>query len=65
MSQANYDLNQSIEAPYINSRGAQPKVSILRKQCVNGQIERAAGLKRRGLEAVDVHMSDLLKGRVN
>lgn len=63
--QANYDLNQAIEAPYINSRSAQPKVAILREQGVNGQLEMGAGFKRAGLEAVDVHMSDLLKGRVN
>ena len=65
IAQANYDLNQAIEAPYINSRSAQPKVAILREQGVNGQLEMAAGFKRAGLEAVDVHMSDLLKGRVN
>ena len=65
IAQANYDLNQAIEAPYINSRSTQPKVAILREQGVNGQLEMAAGFKRAGLEAVDVHMSDLLKGRVN
>lgn len=65
IAQANYDLNQAIEAPYINSRSVQPKVAILREQGVNGQLEMAAGFKRAGLEAVDVHMSDLLKGRVN
>ncbi len=65
IAQANYDLNQAIEAPYINSRTVQPKVAILREQGVNGQLEMAAGFKRAGLEAVDVHMSDLLKGRVN
>ncbi|MBD3726538.1 MAG: phosphoribosylformylglycinamidine synthase subunit PurQ, partial [Moraxella osloensis] len=65
IAQANYDLNQAIEAPYINSRSAQPKVAILREQGVNGQLEMGAGFKRAGLEAVDVHMSDLLKGRVN
>lgn len=65
ITQANYDLNQAIEAPYINSRTVQPKVAILREQGVNGQLEMGAGFKRAGLEAVDVHMSDLLKGRVN
>ena len=65
IAQANYDLNQAVEAPYINSRSAQPKVAILREQGVNGQLEMGAGFKRAGLEAVDVHMSDLLKGRVN
>ena len=65
IAHANYDLNQAIEAPYINSRTVQPKVAILREQGVNGQLEMAAGFVRAGFEAVDVHMSDLLKGRVN
>ncbi len=61
----NYDLNQAIEAPYINSRTVQPKVAILREQGVNGHLEMAGGFVQAGFEAVDVHMSDLLKGRVN
>lgn len=65
IAHANYDLNQAIEAPYINSRTVQPKVAILREQGVNGQLEMAAGFKRAGFDPVDVHMSDLLKGRVN
>lgn len=65
ISFANYDLNQAIEAPYINSRTVQPKVAILREQGVNGHVEMASGFTQAGFEAVDVHMSDLLKGRVN
>ena len=65
IAQANYDLNQTIEAPYINSRTIQPKVAILREQGVNGHVEMGAGFTRAGFDAVDVHMSDLLKGRVN
>ena len=65
IAQANYDLNQTIEAPYINSRSVQPKVAILREQGVNGHVEMGAGFTRAGFDAVDVHMSDLLKGRVN
>lgn len=65
ISFTNYDLNQAIEAPYINSRTVQPKVAILREQGVNGHVEMASGFTQAGFEAVDVHMSDLLKGRVN
>jgi len=61
----NFDLNQAVEAPYLNSREQKPKVAILREQGVNGQLEMAAGFTQAGFEAVDVHMSDLLKGRVN
>ncbi|MFM1851525.1 MAG: Phosphoribosylformylglycinamidine synthase [Verrucomicrobiota bacterium] len=42
-----------------------PSVAILREQGVNGQIEMAAAFDRAGFRAVDVHMSDLLGGRVS
>ncbi|WP_066804036.1 phosphoribosylformylglycinamidine synthase [Moraxella oblonga] len=62
---ANYDLNQAVEAPYVNSRTVQPKVAILREQGVNGHVEMGAGFKLAGFEAIDVHMSDLMRGRVD
>ena len=42
-----------------------PKLAILREQGVNGQIEMAAAFDRAGFTAVDVHMSDILDGRVS
>jgi phosphoribosylformylglycinamidine synthase len=42
-----------------------PPVAILREQGVNGQIEMAAAFDRAGFAAVDVHMTDLLSGRVD
>lgn len=65
IAQANYDLNQAVEAPYVNARTSQPKVAILREQGVNGHLEMAAGFKLAGFDALDVHMSDLMSGRVN
>lgn len=65
IAHANYDLNQAVEAPYINSRTSWPKVAILREQGVNGHLEMAAGFKKAGFDALDVHMSDLMSGRVN
>ncbi|MDO5651608.1 MAG: phosphoribosylformylglycinamidine synthase [Moraxella sp.] len=62
---ANYELNQAIEAPYLNSRTSKPKVAILREQGVNGHVEMAAGFSLVGFEAIDVHMSDLMRGRVD
>lgn len=61
----NFDLNQKVEEPYLNSRETKPRVAILREQGVNGQTEMAAGFTQAGFEAVDVHMSDLLSGRIN
>ena len=58
-----FDVKQDIAAPFINS-GAKPKIAILREQGVNGQVEMAAAFTRAGFQAVDVHMSDLMAGRV-
>ena len=44
--------------------GARPRMAILREQGVNGQVEMAAAFDRAGFEAVDVHMSDIISGRV-
>ena len=59
-----FDVNEDIAAPFINS-SAKPKIAILREQGVNGQIEMAAAFTRAGFDAYDVHMSDLMAGRVN
>jgi phosphoribosylformylglycinamidine synthase len=58
-----YDLNQDIAAPYL-ATGGRPKVAVLREQGVNGQVEMAAAFDRAGFEAHDVHMSDIIDGRV-
>ena len=50
----------SVEMPLAGA----PRVAILREQGVNGQYEMAAAFVRAGFEAVDVHMTDLLAGRV-
>jgi len=59
-----FDVNEDIAAPFINS-GEKPKIAILREQGVNGQIEMAAAFTRAGFDAYDVHMSDLMAGRVH
>ena len=59
-----FDVDEDIAAPFVNS-GAKPKIAILREQGVNGQIEMAAAFTRAGFDAYDVHMSDLMAGRVH
>ncbi|KFI22398.1 phosphoribosylformylglycinamidine synthase [Nitrosococcus oceani] len=59
-----FDPAENIAAPYI-ATGVRPPLAILREQGVNGQIEMAAAFDRAGFAAVDVHMSDILAGRVN
>ncbi|VXB36370.1 phosphoribosylformyl-glycineamide synthetase [Pseudomonas sp. 8AS] len=59
-----FDVNQDIAAPYIK-KGVRPRVAVLREQGVNGQVEMAAAFDRAGFSAIDVHMSDILSGRVS
>ncbi|KKO48370.1 phosphoribosylformylglycinamidine synthase [Arsukibacterium sp. MJ3] len=58
-----FDVNEDIAAPFI-LKGAAPKVAILREQGVNSHLEMAAAFNRAGFNAIDVHMSDILAGRV-
>jgi len=56
------------EAGHIKSTGStsvRPPIAILREQGVNGQVEMAAAFTRAGFKAVDVHMTDILSGRVS
>lgn len=57
-------LTFSIDSPVmINTQ--RPKVAILREQGVNGQTEMAAAFHLAGFTAVDVHMSDIIAGRID
>ncbi|MEO8157791.1 MAG: phosphoribosylformylglycinamidine synthase [Betaproteobacteria bacterium] len=58
-----FDPGHDIAAPFI-AKGIRPKVAILREQGVNGQMEMAAAFDRAGFEAVDVHMTDIIAGRI-
>lgn len=59
-----FDPDENIAAPYIKT-GVRPAVAILREQGVNGQIEMAAAFDRAGFKAIDVHMTDIISGRVS
>ncbi len=59
-----FDIDEDVAAPYI-SKGERPRMAVLREQGVNGQIEMAAAFDRAGFNAVDVHMSDVISGRVS
>ena len=59
-----FDAAEDPAAPFL-ARGARPRVAILREQGINGQVEMAAAFDRAGFEAVDVHMSDVIAGRVS
>ncbi|QLE87850.1 phosphoribosylformylglycinamidine synthase [Shewanella sp. Scap07] len=59
-----FDPSEDIAAPYI-LKGAAPKMAILREQGVNSHLEMAAAFDRAGFESRDVHMSDVLSGRIS
>lgn len=63
IAQPTFDLNEPIEAPYLNSR--RPNMAVLREQGVNGHVEMAAAFDKVGFNTVDVHMSDLLAGHID
>jgi phosphoribosylformylglycinamidine synthase len=59
-----YDPKDDVAAPYIQS-GVRPAIAILREQGVNSHVEMAAVCTRAGFDAYDVHMTDILAGRVH
>lgn len=58
-----FDINDNIAAPYLNK--SRPRMAILREQGVNGQVEMAAAFDRAGFATFDVHMSDIISGRLS
>ncbi|MFT5505058.1 MAG: phosphoribosylformylglycinamidine synthase, partial [Gammaproteobacteria bacterium] len=63
------DLFSSVEFdlsvdPTIHLKTQRPSIAILREEGVNGQVEMAAAFDRAGFNTVDVHMSDIIAGRV-
>jgi phosphoribosylformylglycinamidine synthase len=58
-----FDATEDIAALFI-ATGKRPKVAILREQGVNGHVEMAAAFDRAGFDAYDVHMTDIISGRI-
>jgi len=58
-----FDVNDDVTALFKNA--IRPKVAILREQGVNGHVEMAAAFDRAGFTSIDVHMSDIVHGRVS
>jgi phosphoribosylformylglycinamidine synthase len=63
-AQLAFDPAEDVAAPLVAS-GRRPRIAILREQGVNGQVEMAAAFDRAGFAAVDVHMTDIIGGRVD
>lgn len=62
-SQLTFSLTEDLAAPYIHQHN-KPNIAILREQGVNGHIEMAAAFHQAGFNPIDVHMSDLMSGRI-
>ena len=58
-----YDTDADVAAPFIVT-GARPAIAVLREQGVNSHTEMAAVFTRAGFDAYDVHMTDILAGRM-
>ncbi len=58
-----FDVKEDITAAFVSA--SRPKVAILREQGVNGHVEMAAAFDRAGFTSVDVHMTDIIHGRVS
>lgn len=59
--QLTFDPADDLGVSKLNSK---PKVAILREQGVNGQMEMAWSFEQAGFQSVDVHMTDLIEGKV-
>ncbi|MDD5461723.1 MAG: phosphoribosylformylglycinamidine synthase [Methylococcales bacterium] len=58
-----FDINDDVSASFLTT--PRPKVAILREQGVNGHVEMAAAFDRAGFTSIDVHMTDIIHGRVS
>ena len=58
---AEYEVSPYMELALLQ----RPAVAILREQGVNGQVEMAQAFHRSGFRTVDVHMSDILAGKIS
>ena len=59
-----FDADEKTHVPYL-SMGAKPKVAILREQGVNGHIEMAAAFHYAEFDCIDIHMSDIITGKIS
>ncbi len=60
-----FDLTPSRFSEISGSSTVKPKIAILREQGVNGEVEMAGAFDRAGFSCIDVHMTDVLSGRVS
>ena len=59
-----FNPSDNIAAPFLGL-SVKPNIAILREQGVNGQLEMAHAFTKAGFTAIDVHMSDIISGRIS
>lgn len=64
LARTTFNVDEDVATPFI-ATGVRPKIAILREEGVNSQNEMAAAFHRAGFEPWDVHMTDLLTGRLD
>jgi phosphoribosylformylglycinamidine synthase len=60
---ASFDVTEDVAAPFLHL--TRPALAVLREQGVNSQTEMAQVCTNAGFDAFDVHMTDILSGRVS
>ena len=63
LARLGFDPDDDVSATYVASE--RPRIAILREEGVNGQVEMAAAFERAGFRTSDLHMSDIIAGRVS
>ena len=63
-SSSKITFSQPNKEDLMKFKDQRPKVAVLREQGVNSHVEMAVAFHRAGFEAVDVHMTDIISGRV-
>ena len=58
-------FSQPHQEDLIKFKDQRPKVAVLREQGVNSHVEMAVAFHRAGFEAIDVHMTDIISGRIS
>ncbi len=58
-----FDINEDITAPFLHL--TKPKIAILREQGINGHVEMAAAFDKAGFNSIDVHLTDIISGRIS
>lgn len=60
-----FDFGSDSSPRSVDPARTKPPLAVLREQGVNGQVEMAAAFDRAGFRAIDVHMTDIIAGRID